>query len=88
MSQLVETPPGHHFMDSPEEANHKLEHEHAHCHETQPRVETVEVHLLQSVMGVEDGEESEGDARNSHGMEEHVDELHIDVFHASTQAID
>lgn len=51
-------------------------------------MEAVEVDLLQRLVGVEDGEETQGDARNGHGVEEHVDELHVDVLHAPAQAVD
>jgi len=51
-------------------------------------VEAIEVDLMQRVVGSEDGYETQGDARNGHGVEEHVDQLHIDLLHAAAQTVD
>lgn len=71
-----------------EETNNKLRRKHAHCGETQPRVERVEMRLAQCVVRIQDGEETERNAGNRDAMEEHVNQFHIDVLHAAAQSVE
>lgn len=72
---------------SREETNDKLHRKHAHCGETQPRVERVEMLLAQCVVRIKDSEEAEGNAGNRDRMKEHVNQLHIDVLQAAAQTV-
>lgn len=73
----------------PEETDDKLHYKHAHCHETQPCVQTVEIRFrrFRKIVRIEDGQESQSDTRYGTCMEEHVNQFHIDVFQATAEAI-
>lgn len=77
------------MQNVPEETDHKLHGKHAHCHETQPCVQAVEVRFrrLREIVRIEYGQESQSDAWNGACMEQHVNQFHIDVFQAAAQAI-
>lgn len=90
-SQLINASAGDDKTDDGnprEETNNKLHRKHAHCGETQPRVERVEMLLAQCVVRIQDGEETERNAGNRDAMEEHVNQFHIDVLQAAAQSIE
>lgn len=75
---------------SREESKHKLQHKQSHRDQSQPRVQRIEVRdwRLRQIMRIENGQESNHDARNRTGMEQGVRQLHVDVLHAAAQSVE
>lgn len=73
----------------PEETDNELGGKQSHGHESQPRVQRIKVGngLLGQIVVVEHGQESNYDTRNGAGMEQHMDQLHVDRFHAPAQSV-
>lgn len=72
-----------------EKSENKLQHEKSHGDQAQPGVQRVEIWLwwFGQIMRIEDGQETDDDARNGQCMEKGVRQLGIDVLQATAQTI-